>query len=70
MESAATQEVVASSPWFGRCRDHVRGVSPHFLTTIAIEDEQAAQDKLTSNAASPEEEFGPTLQRVRATVWP
>jgi uncharacterized protein (TIGR00106 family) len=53
-----------------QCHDHARGVSAHVLTTITIEDERGAQDKLTSNVASLEEKLGRKLQRVRATVWP
>lgn len=53
-----------------QCHDDVRGVSAHVLTTITIEDERGAQDKLTSNVASPEVKRGRKLQRVRATVWP
>ena len=48
----------------------MRGVSTHVLTTITIEDERGAQDKLTSNVASLEEKLGRKLQRVGAAVWP
>ena len=53
-----------------QCHDHARGASAPVLTTITIEDERGAQDKLTSNVASPEEKLGRMLQRVRASVWP
>ena len=53
-----------------QCHDHARGVSSHVLTTITIEDERGAQDKLTSNVASLEEKLGRKLKRAGATVWP
>ena len=53
-----------------QCHDHARGVSAHILTTITIEDEGSAQDKLPSNAASLEEKLGRKWRRVRATLWP
>ncbi|HEY5440593.1 MAG TPA: MTH1187 family thiamine-binding protein [Gemmatimonadaceae bacterium] len=51
-----------------QCHEHARGVSPHVQTTITIEDEQGAHDKLTSNVASVEEKLGRKLKRVGATA--
>ena len=53
-----------------QCHDHARSVSTHVLTTITIDDERGAHDKLTSNVASLEEKLGRKLQRVKATAWP
>jgi uncharacterized protein YqgV (UPF0045/DUF77 family) len=46
-----------------RCHERVRELSPHVITTIKIEDEQGAKDKLTRNVASVEEKVGQALQR-------
>lgn len=51
-----------------QCHDHARGISSHVMTTIEIEDEQGANDKLTSNVASLEEKLGRKLKRIGATV--
>ena len=53
-----------------QCHERARGVSAHVLTTITIEDERGAQDKLASNVASLEEKLGRKLKRVGATIWP
>ena len=45
-----------------RCHARVRELSPHVITTIKIEDEQGAKDKLTRNVASVEEKVGHALQ--------
>ena len=49
-----------------QCHQAMRRRSRHVLTTIAIEDEEGATDKLTRNVASVEEKVGKTLRRTRA----
>lgn len=46
-----------------RCHERVRELSPHVITTIKIEDEQGAKDKLSRNVVSVEEKVGHTLER-------
>ena len=46
-----------------RCHDKARSVSKHVLTTIRIEDEDGANDKLITNVASVERATGRKLQR-------
>src|SRR5215510_13449030 len=45
------------------CHDRVRKFSPHVITSIKIEDEQDAKDKLTRNVTAVEEKVGHLLQR-------
>ncbi|MGH7321421.1 MAG: MTH1187 family thiamine-binding protein [Candidatus Rokuibacteriota bacterium] len=45
-----------------RCHDRVRGMTPHVVTTIQIEDDAGARDKLTQNIASVEEKVGRPLR--------
>ena len=49
-----------------QCHQATRKRSRHVLTTIAIEDEEGASDKLTRNVASVEEKVGKTLRRTRS----
>jgi uncharacterized protein (TIGR00106 family) len=44
-----------------RCHERARERSPHVFTTIRIEDEQDARDKLVENVASVERKLGRTL---------
>ena len=46
-----------------RCHERVMEVSAHVVTTIKIEDERGATDKLTRNVASLEEKLGRKLMR-------
>jgi uncharacterized protein (TIGR00106 family) len=46
-----------------KCHEATRERSPHVMTTIAIEDEEGAHDKLTRNIASVEEKVGRRLRR-------
>jgi uncharacterized protein (TIGR00106 family) len=46
-----------------RCHDQARSVSDHVLTTIRIEDEAGAIDKLVENVASVERAAGRHLSR-------
>jgi uncharacterized protein (TIGR00106 family) len=46
-----------------RSHDQARSVSKHVLTTIRIEDEDGANDKLITNVASVERAAGRKLQR-------
>lgn len=47
-----------------RCHDRARGMSPHVVTTVKIEDDEGARDKLTRNVASVEEKLGRRLGRT------
>src|SRR5262249_5348708 len=49
-----------------QCHDHARSVSPHVITTMTIEDEQGANDKITANVAALEERLGRKLKRSGA----
>lgn len=49
-----------------RCHERVRSRCPHIVTTIKIEDEAGANDKLHANVASLEEKLGRTLRRDRS----
>jgi uncharacterized protein (TIGR00106 family) len=44
-----------------RCHERVREGSTHVFTTIRIEDEEGASDKLTRNVTSVEEKVGRRL---------
>jgi uncharacterized protein (TIGR00106 family) len=46
-----------------RCHDQARIGSTHVLTTVRIEDELGANDKLTENISSVERAAGRRLQR-------
>lgn len=50
-----------------QCHDHARSVSAHVITTITIEDEQGANDKITANVVALEERLGRKLKRSAAT---
>jgi uncharacterized protein (TIGR00106 family) len=50
-------------PLVRQCHERVRALSPHVFTTIRIEDEEGARDKLTRNVASVEEKVGHALKR-------
>jgi len=45
-----------------RCHERVRTMCPHVITTIKIEDDAGAQDKLTQNIVSVEEKVGRPLR--------
>lgn len=47
-----------------RCHERVRRDSPHVITTIRIEDDQGATDKLQRNITSVEEKAGRKLGRT------
>lgn len=47
-----------------RCHERVRRDSPHVITTIRIEDDQGASDKLRRNITSVEEKAGRKLGRT------
>ena len=46
-----------------RCHDQARSASSHVLTTIRIEDEEGARDKLVENIAAVERAAGRHLSR-------
>jgi uncharacterized protein (TIGR00106 family) len=50
-------------PIVQQCHDRVRQISPHVITSIRIEDEQGAKDKLRRNIESVEEKVGHPLHR-------
>lgn len=47
-----------------RCHERMRQSSPHVVTTVRIEDDQGATDKLRRNVASVEEKAGRRLGRT------
>lgn len=47
-----------------QCHEHARGVSTHVITTLTIEDEHGASDKLTANVRAIEQRLGRTLRRT------
>ena len=47
-----------------RCHERMRQVSPHVVTSIRVEDDQGATDKLRRNVASVEEKAGRKLGRT------
>ncbi len=46
-----------------QCHERVRQMSPHVVTTIKIEDDAGARDKLRGNIQSVEAKVGHALQR-------
>ncbi len=52
-------------PLVRRCHERVMEMSAHVVTTIKIEDERGATDKLNRNVASLEEKLGRKLERKR-----
>ncbi|MFY9611490.1 MAG: MTH1187 family thiamine-binding protein [Blastocatellia bacterium] len=55
-------------PLVKRCHDQARTLSPHVMTTVRIEDEEGATDKLHENIASVERAAGRELRRL-SQVW-
>jgi uncharacterized protein (TIGR00106 family) len=51
-------------PLVRRCHERMREMSPHVVTTLRIEDQEAKQDQLTENVRSVEEKVGRRLQRI------
>jgi uncharacterized protein (TIGR00106 family) len=51
-----------------RCHELARKTSTHVMTTIRIEDEEGATDKLSENISSVERAAGRELRRL-AQVW-
>lgn len=50
-------------PTIRRCHERVCQMSTHVITSIRIEDEQGAKDKLRANIASVEQKAGRQLHR-------
>ncbi|MFN2400446.1 MAG: MTH1187 family thiamine-binding protein [Gemmatimonadaceae bacterium] len=50
-----------------RCHERARTRSPHVFTTIRIEDDEGARDKLIRNVRSVEEKLGRKLGRTAAS---
>lgn len=46
-----------------QCHEKARKLSNHVMTTVRIEDEEGARDKLTENIASVERAAGRSLKR-------
>lgn len=55
-------------PVVKQCHDQARKLSAHVMTTVRIEDEQGATDKLHENIASVERAAGRELRRL-SQVW-
>lgn len=55
------QEVMAL---IQQCHEQARRTSRHVVTTIKIEDEEGARNKLRDNVASIEQRLGQRLQRI------
>jgi uncharacterized protein (TIGR00106 family) len=55
-------------PLVKQCHDQARKLSQHVMTTVRIEDEQGATDKLHENIASVERAAGRELRRL-SQVW-
>lgn len=53
-----------------RCHLHARSISKHVITTVRIEDEEGAIDKLHNNIRSVEEAAGRLLGRLRPLTPP
>jgi uncharacterized protein (TIGR00106 family) len=53
-----------------RCHDRARELSSHVMTTIEIEDDGEARDKLTRNVTSVEEKTGRALARFERVAPP
>ena len=47
-----------------QCHEQARRRSPHVVTTLKIEDEEGATNKLRSNVASVEQKVGHSLERI------
>jgi uncharacterized protein (TIGR00106 family) len=50
-----------------RCHEQVRVRCPHVVTTIKIEDDAGAKNKLVANVASVEEKLGRATRRDHST---
>ncbi|HET6669664.1 MAG TPA: MTH1187 family thiamine-binding protein [Pyrinomonadaceae bacterium] len=50
-------------PLIRRCHDKARSMSPHVLTTLRIEDEEGAKNKIEENVAAVERAAGRSLRR-------
>jgi uncharacterized protein (TIGR00106 family) len=50
-----------------QCHTQARSFSTHVITTITIEDEEGASDKLTTNVTKLEEKLGRRLERTKAS---
>jgi len=55
-------------PLVKRCHEQARKMSAHVMTTVRIEDEEGAADKLHENIASVERAAGRELRRL-SQVW-
>jgi len=55
-------------PLVRRCHDQARKLSSHVMTTVRIEDEQGATDKLHENITAVERAAGRELRRL-SQVW-
>ena len=53
-----------------RCHERARELSPHVITTVKIEDDGEARDKLTRNVTSVEEKVGHRLGRFEREIPP
>ena len=54
-------------PVVQRCHMRLRQTCPHVITSIQIEDEEGAKDKLARNVASVEEKVGHPLRRTTSS---
>lgn len=54
-------------PVIQRCHERIRAHCPHVVTTIKIEDEAGATNKLTANVASVEGKVGRPLRREHSS---
>jgi uncharacterized protein (TIGR00106 family) len=54
-------------PVIQKCHDRVRAQCPHVVTTLKIEDEEGAKNKLQANVASVEEKLGHAVRRDHST---
>jgi uncharacterized protein (TIGR00106 family) len=52
------------------CHERARELSPHVITTVKIEDDGEARDKLTRNVTSVEEKVGRRLGRFQREIPP
>lgn len=50
-------------PLIKRCHEMARSMSPHVFTTLRIEDEEGATNKIKENGASVEHAAGRSLKR-------
>jgi uncharacterized protein (TIGR00106 family) len=50
-------------PVIERCHEHVKARCPHLITTIKIEDDAGAKNKLRGNVASVEDKLGHAVGR-------